>query len=134
MHTLFLLSSALLSFLFLLHPYFHSTSTHTFRANKSRREGWLVNRKKKKIKYGTNMVRSWDALEQGRYSGDNQSQTHSYKHTEVKIIFFIFVEVNIAGRKHCQTIMLASLWNVCCCLFVYVYCIIFDCYCRKKNG
>ena len=29
---------------------FHSTSTHTFRANKPRREGWLVNRKKKKKK------------------------------------------------------------------------------------
>ena len=48
-HSIFF-SSPSLSFLFLLHPYFHSTSTHTLRANKPRREGWLVNRKKKKKK------------------------------------------------------------------------------------
>ena len=39
--------------LFLLHLYFHSTITHTFRANKLRKEGWLVNRKKKKKKKNT---------------------------------------------------------------------------------
>ena len=45
MHIFF--STPLGSFLLVLHPYFHITSTHTFRANKPCGEDWLVNRKKK---------------------------------------------------------------------------------------
>ena len=56
-HSIFFVSP-LLSFLSLMHPYFHITCTytfkkqksktniHTFRANKPRREGWLVYKKK----------------------------------------------------------------------------------------
>ena len=46
-HSIFFFSS-LLSFLFLMHPYFHITCTHTLsEPNKPCREGWLVYRKKK---------------------------------------------------------------------------------------